>query len=96
MQSRLPQWRATYALMCDETGAVVDDGTLFRLGPQLFRWCCGSEESARRIEAHARAQGLHVRLSDLSEPLVNIALQGPKSRELLSKIVFTLLHVPAL
>ncbi|MEM9477918.1 MAG: DUF1989 domain-containing protein [Pseudomonadota bacterium] len=94
--SRLPQWRATYALMCDETGAVVDDGTLFRLGPQLFRWCCGSEESARRIEEHACAQGLQVRLSDMSEPLVNIALQGPKSRDLLSKIVFTQPHVPAL
>ncbi len=94
--SRLPQWRATYALMCDETGAIVDDGTLFRLGPQLFRWCCGSEESARRIEALAREEGLQARLSDVSEALVNIALQGPKSRQMLSGIVFTQPHVPAL
>ena len=94
--SRLAQWRATYALMCDETGAVVDDGTLFRLGPQLFRWCCGSEESARRIEACASEHGLQARLSDVSEALVNVALQGPKSRELLSRFVFTQPHVPAL
>lgn len=94
--SRLAQWRATYALMCDETGAVVDDGTLFRLGPQLFRWCCGSEESARRIEALADQHSLQVRVQDLSETLVNVALQGPKSRELLSKIVFTQPHVPSL
>ncbi|MEO0670197.1 MAG: DUF1989 domain-containing protein [Pseudomonadota bacterium] len=94
--SRLPLWRATYALMCDETGAVVDDGTLFRIGPQLFRWCCGSEESARRIESLAQAEGLHVRLTDMSEALVNVALQGPKSRELLSQLVFTQPHVPAL
>ena len=94
--SRLPQWRATYALMCDETGAVVDDGTLFRLGPHLFRWCCGSEESARRIEAVAREEGLQARLTDMSETLVNVALQGPKSRDLLSKLVFTQPHVPAL
>jgi len=94
--SRLAQWRATYALMCDETGAVVDDGTLFRLGPQLFRWCCGSEESARRIEALADQHSLQVRVQDLSEALVNVALQGPKSRELLSKIVFTQPHVPSL
>ena len=94
--SRLPLWRATYALMCDETGAVVDDGTLFRIGPQLFRWCCGSEESARRIESYAQEKGLQVRLSDMSEALVNVALQGPKSRKLLSQLVFTQPHVPAL
>ena len=94
--ARLPQWRATYALMCDETGAVVDDGTLFRLGNELFRWCCGSEESARRIETLARAEGLQARLSDTSEALVNVAVQGPKSRELLSQFVFTQPHVPAL
>ena len=45
--ARLAVWRGTYALMCDETGAVIDDGTLFRLAPDLFRWCCGTEESAR-------------------------------------------------
>ena len=45
--SRLSIWRGTYALMCDESGQVIDDGTLFRLGHELFRWCCGSEESAR-------------------------------------------------
>ncbi len=94
--SRLAQWRATYALMCDETGAIVDDGTLFRLGPQVFRWCCGSEESARRIEEFARSEGMQTRLSDVSESLVNLALQGPKSRDLLSKFVFTQPHVPAL
>ncbi|MEO1538197.1 MAG: DUF1989 domain-containing protein [Pseudomonadota bacterium] len=94
--SRLAQWRATYALMCDETGSVVDDGTLLRLGPQLFRWCCGSEESARRIEAVARSEGMQARLSDASDTLVNLALQGPKSRDVLTKMVFTQPHVPAL
>ena len=82
--------------MCDVTGAGVYDGTLFRIGPQLFRWCCGSEESARRIESLARAEGLQVRLTDMSEARVNVALQGPKSRELLSQLVFTQPHVPAL
>ncbi|MEM1398980.1 MAG: glycine cleavage T C-terminal barrel domain-containing protein, partial [Pseudomonadota bacterium] len=93
--SRVAQWRGTYALMCDETGAVVDDGTLFRLGPALFRWCCGSEESARRIETLAAAEGLQVRLVDMSKALVNVSLQGPKSREVLADIVFTQPHVPA-
>lgn len=94
--SRLAVWRGSYALLCDETGSVVDDGTLFRLAPHLFRWCCGSEKSARRIEALVAEEDLQVRLLDMSDALANVALQGPKSRELLSNLVFTQPHVPSL
>ncbi|QMU59930.1 MAG: DUF1989 domain-containing protein [Boseongicola sp.] len=94
--SRLAVWRGTYALMCDETGAVVDDGTLFRLGPQLFRWCCGSEESARRIEAIVASEGMQARLIDMSHALANIAVQGPKARDVLTNFVFTQPHVPSI
>jgi len=94
--SRLAQWRGTYALLCDETGGVIDDGTLFRMAPELFRWCCGTEESARHLIALADAEGLDARIHDMNAALVNLALQGPKSRDVLRKIVFTQPHVPGL
>ncbi len=94
--ARLAVWRGTYALICDDTGAVVDDGTLFRLAPDLFRWCCGNEQSARMLEALATSEGMNVRIRDMSEALVNLALQGPKSRDVLDGLVFTQPHVPAL
>ena len=93
---RLPEWRGTYALMCDAAGQVIDDGTLFRLAPALFRWCHGSEESARWLRQLAEEMGLHVRLHDLGGSLPNLALQGPLSRDVLAKIAFTQPHVPAL
>lgn len=93
---KLPEWRGTYTLICDETGSVVDDGTLFHLGPHLFRWCCGSEESLRILKATADVMGLQVRMSDQSETLVNLAVQGPNSRDLLRRLVFTAPHVPNL
>ncbi|MEM1361815.1 MAG: DUF1989 domain-containing protein [Pseudomonadota bacterium] len=93
---KLAEWRGTYALICDETGSVVDDGTLFHLGAHLYRWCCGSEESLRILHATADTMGLQVRISDQSETLVNLAVQGPKSRDLLRRIVFTQPHVPSL
>ena len=94
--SKLSIWRGTYTLLCDDTGAVIDDGTLFRMGEHLFRWCCGSEESARVLDALAQAMGLQVRINAMGGSLPNLALQGPRSRDLLRKIAFTQPHVPAL
>ncbi|WP_299673983.1 aminomethyltransferase family protein [uncultured Roseobacter sp.] len=93
---RLAVWRGSYALMCDDTGQVIDDGTLFRMAPHLFRWCCGSEESGRTLKALADRDDLQVRIHDLGGALPNLALQGPKSRDILRKIVFTQPHVPTL
>ena len=89
-------WRGTYSLICDTAGSVIDDGTLFRLGPEQFRWCCGSEESARHLNAVARDENLQVRIHGMGNALPNLALQGPKSREVLRQLVFTQTTVPAL
>lgn len=94
--ARLANWRGTYSLMCDDTGQVIDDGTLFRMDAHLFRWCCGSEESGRTLSALADREGLQVRIHDLGGALPNLALQGPKSRDILRKFVFTQPHVPSL
>ena len=94
--AKLAVWRGTYSLLCDLAGQVIDDGTLFRLSDQLFRWFCGSEESGRWLAALAEEHNLQVRIHDLGDALPNLALQGPKSRDILRKIAFTQPHVPEL
>ncbi|MEO0958599.1 MAG: aminomethyltransferase family protein [Pseudomonadota bacterium] len=94
--ARLPVWRGTYALMCDDAGTVIDDGTLFRLGPELFRWCCGSEESGRALTSLAQTDDLKVRIHALRGSMPSLAVQGPKSRDLMRSITFTQPHVPTL
>ncbi|WP_367648760.1 DUF1989 domain-containing protein [Ruegeria arenilitoris] len=94
--AKLPVWRGSYTLMCDESGSVIDDGTLFRLAPELFRWCCGSEESGRTLQALASELDLQVRVHAVRNAMPNLAIQGPKSRDLLRKITFTQPHVPSL
>ncbi len=94
--SRLPVWRGSYTLMCDESGSVVDDGTLFRLAPDIFRWCCGSEESGRLLQNLATELGLQARVHAMGNAMPNLAIQGPKARDLLRRIVFTQPHVPSL
>lgn len=93
---RLAVWRGTYALMCDEVGSVIDDGTLFRLAPDLFRWCCGTEESARVLSELAESENWQVRVHGHGGALPNLALQGPRSRDVLQGLVFTVPTVPSL
>ena len=94
--ARLAVWRGTYALICDDVGAIIDDGTLFRMGHELFRWCCGTEESGRFLQELAEAEGLQVRIHGMGSALPNVALQGPNSRKVLEKLVFTQPTVPSL
>lgn len=88
--------RAVYALMLSDNGAVLDDGTLFRLGPNLFRWCCSSEDSALQLKQVAVEYDLNVWVKAFSTAMPSLALQGPRSRELLQDLIFTQPHQPTL
>ncbi len=94
--SKLSVNRGVYALMCDNTGSVIDDGTLFRLTPEAFRWCCGSDDSGLQLKQLAESSGLNVWIKSLYSALPNLAIQGPKSRELMQRITFTQPHATAI
>ena len=81
--------RGVYALMCDPTGAVIDDGTLFRLSNDTFRWCCGSDDSGLHLKKIAEQEQLNVWIKSLFSAMPNLAIQGPNSRELITRIAFT-------
>jgi aminomethyltransferase len=71
-----------YCCWCDEQGKVIDDGTISRLGENLYRWTA-ADPSIRWF--HQNALGLDVHLEDISTELAAIALQGPTSGRLLLK-----------
>ena len=94
--SKLALNRGVYALMCDDSGAVIDDGTLFRLTPDAFRWCCGSDDSGHQLKKLCEEHKLNVWIKSLFRSMPNLAVQGPKSRELLSELIFTQPHQPSI
>lgn len=94
--SKLSQHRGLYALICDQRGSVIDDGTLFRLEPTAFRWCCGSDNSALHLREQAEQLGLTAHVLSLGHKMQNLALQGPNSRDILRQLVFTQPTRPAL
>jgi aminomethyltransferase len=75
--------QVAYTPWCDARGKVLDDGTVSRLGEQSFR-LTSAEPNLRWLEANA--QGLEVKIDDLSESLVALSLQGPESRAILEGI----------
>jgi len=76
--------RVGYVCWCDEHGKVVDDGTVTRLAPQHFRMT--SADPAQGWLAR-QTRGLDVKIEDTSRTLCALALQGPRSREVLRALV---------
>lgn len=86
---RQAQGQVLYSLACRPTGAMFDDGTLFRLGPNTFRWMCGDARMGEWLREQASLKGFNAQVHTVTESLHNLAVQGPASREILSKVIWT-------
>lgn len=78
-----------YTTMCYEHGGMVDDGTLFRLGENNFRWIGGDDASLIWLKEQAEKSGLNINLKTATGEIHNVAVQGPKSRDILREVVGT-------
>jgi len=88
--------QVVYSAMCYEHGGMIDDGTLLRLGVDNFRWICGDDYSGLWLRQKAEELGLKVLVRSSTDQMHNIAVQGPESRDLLAKVIWTPPHQPAL
>jgi aminomethyltransferase len=75
---------------------MIDDGTVFRLGPAAFRLVCGEDWTGVWLRQLAEARGLSVWVRSSTDQLANVAFQGPLSREILSPLVATPPHRPSI
>lgn len=90
----LPIGGVVYTAMCYEHGGMIDDGTVFRLGKDNFRWIGGNDYGGEWMRKQAEKLGLKVLVRSSTDQLHNVAVQGPESRDLLRKIVWTAPHNP--
>jgi aminomethyltransferase len=86
---RLSVGQVVYTAMCYETGGMIDDGTLFRLGPDNFRWIGGDDYGGVWLREQAEKLGLKAWIKSSTDQLHNFSVQGPKSRELLKEVIWT-------
>ncbi|HVR68102.1 MAG TPA: DUF1989 domain-containing protein [Verrucomicrobiae bacterium] len=86
---KLAVGQVVYTAMCYEHGGMLDDGTVFRLGRDNFRWIGGDEYGGKWLRELAEQRGLKAWVRSSTDHLHNIAVQGPKSRDILKEIVWT-------
>ncbi|CAN3127243.1 DUF1989 domain-containing protein [Mycobacterium sp. smrl_JER01] len=94
---RLARGQVVYSAMCTETGGVLDDCTVLRLGDDNFRVIGGDPYDGTWLRTQAEHLGLQrVWIKDSSDHLHNLAVQGPASRDLLADLIWTPPAQPAL
>lgn len=81
---RIKPMRAIYTPWCDESGRVLDDGTVALLADGSYFWTAAEPQHGW---LESCAEGLSVAIEDLTEQLCSLSLQGPTSCGVLSAAV---------
>ncbi len=81
--------QVSYTAMCYEHGGMIDDGTIYRLGDNNFRWIGGNDTSGLWLKEQAAKRGLNAWVRPSTDQLHNIAVQGRHSRDILTKVFWT-------
>ena len=85
--ARLAVGEAQYSMVCNPAGGIKDDIFVYRLGPTRFLVCVNASNRDKIVSwLFQKAPQGDVRLSDESDEMAQIALQGPQSREILRAV----------
>ncbi len=75
--------RVAYAAWCDDQGQVIDDGTIFHLKEGEYRMCSQERHAAWLQDS---AIGFDVSIEDETADVAALAVQGPTSFAILSRM----------
>jgi aminomethyltransferase len=73
-----------YTAMCDGNGNMIDDGTVWCFGEKKYLFISGDEEDLSWLEHNAG--GYDVCITNITSDHTTLALQGPKSTEVLRRL----------
>jgi aminomethyltransferase len=80
---KLRPGRVGYAVWCNDDGMVIDDGTVFRISNNDFRLYSQERHLPWLLDT---ATGYQVTITDISETVAGLALQGPTSCAVLKSL----------
>jgi aminomethyltransferase len=73
-----------YTAMCDSNGNMIDDGTVWRLDERKYMFVSGAEDDFAWLKKNS--DGYDVTLENMTAQHTTLALQGPKSPQVLRKV----------
>ena len=74
--AKLKPDRVAYCVWCNDAGHLIDDGTVFRLGADEYRICTAERQIDWLLDS---AIGFEVQISEVTEQIAALAVQGPTS-----------------
>ena len=86
---KLAVGQVVYTALCYDTGGMLDDATIFRLGLNNFRFVGGDDYDGIWLREQAEKRELRVWVRSSTDHLHNLAVQGPASRDILRSLVWT-------
>ena len=86
---RLAVGQVVYTAVCNETGGMIDDATVFRLAENNFRFIGGDPYTGVWLKELAERLDLKVWVKPSTDQLHNVAVQGPESREIMKTLIWT-------
>lgn len=93
---KLSPGQVVYTAMCYENGGMIDDGTVFRLGENNFRWIGGDDVSGIWLREQAEKMGYKAWVRSSTDQMHNLAVQGPNSRDIIKEIIWTAPSQPSI
>jgi len=81
--SKLKLNQATYCCWCDDRGMVIDDGTVMRFGENEY-FVTAADPSYSWFSRFVKKLDVHI--EDITDTYCALALQGPKSRDILKNM----------
>lgn len=84
--ARLADGQAQYTLMCAEDGGVIDDLIAYRLAAERYMLCVNASNIAADREWLLGLARGRVDFRDISDETALVAVQGPRSVEILGKL----------
>jgi aminomethyltransferase len=74
--AKLKPNRVAYCVWCNDSGHVLDDGTVFRVGETEYRLCTAERQIDWLLDS---AVGFDVEVSEITAEIAALAVQGPTS-----------------
>jgi aminomethyltransferase len=85
--SKLAIAQSAYGCLLNPHGGIIDDGIVFRLSEADYRYVGNCDSDEAWLHRVAQKFGYRVTITPSSHCLHNLAIQGPRSRDILRSIV---------